>query len=1182
MRKYIIGLILLFTSMTVGAQKQRFINLTVQDIEIDSLLPEFTYSIPLGPNYADSTYQLEIRYPEFIDMSEHDIELFNKAGGTKLHPLPEIHQQITIDRKNGNLEFYMTPIVERNGKKQFLVSFMIAMTSTPIKKTARKANAMTRAVGSQARYAEHSVLASGKWAKIRIPANGVYQLTDALIKNAGFTDASKVKIYGYGGNLQNEKLEEADLIEFDDLKEIPTCTVNGRRLFYGRGPVSWKSYNATERTRNPYSNYGYYFITQTDEEPAQVDSITFLNSFYPSPDDYHSLYEVDGYSWYHGGRKLFDTHAIENGASQTIIIPNIQEAQNGTLTVSVTSGVKSTADVYLNGELKGTHNIILGEYDKGNENKATYTFFSSGISDTITVKTVSGGPVRIDYVSIAWDKPRQAPHLASASIPVPEYVYNITNQDHHADPQADMVIIIPTSQKLLQQAQRLADFHTTHDSLRVNIVPADELYNEFASGTPDANAYRRYLKMLYDRAKAAEDMPKYLLLFGDCVWDNRMLTAECKTLNADDYLLAYESENSFNEVTCYVNDGWFTSIDDGEGVNPQSSDKEDVAVGRFPVTTDAMAKIMVDKTINYAKNDNVGNWQNTIMFMGDDGNNNLHMRDVNTVAEGIADMYPDYQIKKVMWDAYTRVSTSTGNTYPEATKAIKTQQQQGALIMDYAGHGSELQLSHEAVLKIDDFSSFNNKNLPLWITASCDIMPFDGTEPTIGEAAVLNDKGGAVAFFGTTRTVYANYNKYTNDYFMRHVLSLSNGKPTTLGEAQRLAKNDLIINGADRTTNKLQYALLGDPALALNLPTAKVVIDSINGISPGNHDKMPYLKAGSTARVKGHIEYDGKRLNTYKGMMTATVHDTRELVICKKQEETTEKAFQYYDRQKMLYNGSDSIRNGEFTFVFAVPRDINYTDGNGLISVFATNTDHSMQAHGAEEGFYINGSDSVSNDSIGPSLYCYLNDPSFVNGGDVNTTPYFVAQITDRNGINAAGNGVGHDLELVIDGDPTKTYILNGNFRYDFGSYTSGTTYYSIPALTAGKHTLKFKAWDILNNSSTATLSFNVVDGLQPEITNINVTENPAKASTTFIVTHNFSGNNINVIIDVFDLSGKLLWQHEENGVSSGNAYTVAWDLMLNNNTKLQTGVYLYRVRLSCNGSSQVSKAKKLIVQNNN
>ena len=180
-------------------------------------------------------------------------------------------------------------------------------------------------------------------------------------------------------------------------------------------------------------------------------------------------------------------------------------------------------------------------------------------------------------------------------------------------------------------------------------------------------------------------MPRYLLLFGDCVWDNRMLTSECANLNPDDYLLCFESENSFNEIKCFVDDGFFCLLDDGEGVDQMRSDKLDMAVGRFPVTTEDDAKAMVDKTISYVENQNAGAWQNTLVFMGDDGNSNLHMTDVNDAANDIATRHPGYQIKKVMWDAYKGVSTSTGNSYPEITTLLKQQQQAGALIMDYAG-----------------------------------------------------------------------------------------------------------------------------------------------------------------------------------------------------------------------------------------------------------------------------------------------------------------------------------------------------------------------------------------------------------------------------------------------------------------------------------------------------------------
>lgn len=1183
MKRSILGLFLFMLCFSAYAQKQRFFNLTVEDVTIDSVLPRFTYSIPIGENYADSTYQLEIRYPEFIDMNKRDVALYHALTAEVPPALPEIYQQIVVERKRGALEFSLVPIVERGGKKQFLVSFMIALTSKPVSynKKARGLRAAKVPAGMP-KYAEHSVLASGKWAKIRVPANGIYNLTAAVTKQAGFSDLSKVKIYGYGGNMQNERLTAAHIQATDDLREIPTCLVGGKRLFYGRGPVSWASNTATKRTRNPYSDYGYYFLTENEGAPLTVDSTEFLASVYPMADDYHTLHEVDNFSWYHGGRNLFENTPIAVGKSHIYTLTNAAKASNGKLAIGVTTGKNTTVvDVEVNGISLGKIQIKPSDsYNFGYETERVFDAQGLQNVDSVRISTVSGGPARLDYLSMTYDTPRPAPRLDSGSFAVPEYVHNITNQDLHAHDNVDMVIIIPTSQKWLQEARRLAAFHEQHDSISVRIVPADELYNEFSSGTPDAMAYRRYMKMMYDRASTEKELPKSLLLFGDCVWDNRMLTPDCRQLNPNDYLLAYESENSFSATDCYVNDGWFTLMDDGEGADLLSRDKEDIGVGRFPVSNAADARTMVDKTINYATNKNAGAWQNVIMFMGDDGNDNLHMHDVNQTAEAIMSSYPGYLVKKVMWDAYKRVTSSTGNTYPDVSALIKQQQAQGALIMDYAGHGSEIQISHEAVLRITDFTDFTNENLPLWITASCDIMPFDGTTATLGEEAMLNKKGGSVAFWGTTRTVFANYNKSINTAFLKHVLSFTDGKPTTLGEAQRLAKMEMINTGQDKTRNKLQYSLLGDPALSLNLPALTTVIDSINGIPVGGGSQI-VLKGGAIVKVKGHVARGNDKVSDFNGLMTATVRDTRELITCKKQEETSNSAFVYYDRQKILYNGSDSVKNGDFSFTFAVPRDLNYADGAGLINVYAVNNDHTLMANGSEERFNVNGSEQVSNDSIGPSIYCYLNKPSFVNGGNVNSTPYFVAEVTDRNGINATGNGVGHDIQLVIDGEMARTYNLNDNFTFDFGSYTKGKTYFSIPELPEGRHQLRFRVWDILNNSSTAVLDFNVVKGLAPDIEEISCTNNPATTHTTFIVTHNYTGSDVDVEIDVFDTTGRLLWSHSASGTSTGNAITVDWDLVVKGGARLQTGVYLYRVRLSSGGAVKESKAKKLIVINN-
>lgn len=1188
-KRLFITLTLLCLGLTATAQ--RFFNLTSDEVTVDTVLPRFTYSVPLTGAFQDSVYASTILYPEFIDMTPTDLANYRRLSTDSLPTLPTITQQLVLSRKAGELNVSFCPLVWRDGHYQILVSFMLRVDSRPLSRSARRQAALTRATAKASRYVDHSVLATGQWAKISVPSTGVYELTPALIRQAGFTNINKVKVYGYGGNLQNETLTAEDLQRLDDLQEVPTCTVGGHRLFYARGPVSWTDSTATRRTRNPYSTVGCYFITESDAEPAVLDSAAFLASFYPAADDYHALYEVDGYSWYHGGRNLFDTEAISNGSTKTVVLPNRSVATTATahraITVNVSAGTASSVEVLVNGTVVGDLQISLGDYDKGNESGNTYDIDGTPVAaDTVTIRCTAGGPVRLDYAAATWGTPAPAPTL-TATFPEPTYVYNITNQDHHADGAADMVIIIPTSQKLLAQAQRLAAFHEQHDSLRVRIVPADELYNEFSSGTPDANAYRRYLKMLYDRAETDADMPRYLLLFGDCVWDNRMLTSACRNLNADDYLLCFESENSFNEVTCYVDDGWFCLLDDGEGANPQTADKLDMAVGRFPVVTADEAKVMVDKTIAYVENQNAGAWQNTLMFLGDDGNQNTHMRDVNATADDIAARYPGYLIKKVMWDAYTGETSSTGNSYPEVSSIIRQQQAAGALVIDYAGHGREDQISHETVLKLKDFEGFTNKNLPLWVTASCDIMPFDNNSSTIGEAAVLNANGGAVAFFGTTRTVYSNYNKVINQAFMRYVLSMDNGRPMTLGEAQRQAKNYMITSGQDRTTNKLQYALLGDPAISLNLPTLSVVIDSINGQSLTDANATePTLKAGSTARFAGHIVGQP----AFRGTMTATVRDTRELITCKLNASatvnddawTTTTPFTFYDRTKTLFSGTDSVQQGKFSFSFTVPMDINYADASGQITIHAVSSDKQLAAHGEADDFLVGGSAINATDAVGPKIYCYLNTPEFQNGGEVNVTPYFVAQLSDASGINATGNGIGHDMQLIIDGDATRTYTLNDNFQYDFGTSTSGSTYYNIPTLEPGRHSLLFRAWDVLNNASTAALDFTVVKSLEPTIFSIGVSQNPATTSTTFIVNQSFAGSNVDVIVDVFDMSGRLLWSRNETATSGSGVITIDWDLCQDNGGRLGTGVYLYRVRVASDGSAQASKAKKLVIINNN
>lgn len=1171
------------------AKAQDFFNLTADEVKISGSLPWFTHSFDIGKGYADSTYSVEIEYPEFVDMTAADVARYHNLTTDSLPTMPTVYCSVGVARKRGQLDVSFVPLVFRNGKFQKLVSFKLAVKS--------RSNRMRRLAAaasqqSSSRYADHSVLSSGTWAKIRVSASGVHQLTDDVIRNAGFSDPNKVKLYGYGGALQPETLSGDYLTSTDDLKEVPLCIVGGRRLFYAQGPVSWT--NGTTRVRNPYSDYGYYFLTESETGPTTVDESTFLASFYPSGDDNNTLYEVDNYAWYHGGRNLYDSKTFSIGATNTYSIKTTGNSASGTLTVVLTANAVASAKVSFNGSEMGTVTVAEpSSSDKCEAAAASRTFTLNNISadNTVQITQTSGGTMLLDYIVLHTSEPKAAPNLSADAFPAPEYVCRITNQDHHSDASVNAVILIPASQKLRKQAERLKTIYETLDGMTVRIVPADELFNEYSSGTPDATAYRRYMKMLYDRAESDTDMPKYLVLFGDGAWDNRMHSSVWSGNSPDDYLLCFESENSFSEIYCYVSDDFYCMLDDNEAIQTGSdyktgcTGKPDVAVGRFPVRTADEANVMLDKIEAYRKNTNAGYWQNTIVVMGDDGNNNTHMDAANEVAKVVETEHPTFDVRRIMWDTYKRETTSTGERYPEVAKLIGQYMTDGTLIMNYNGHGSATQLSHEAVVTISDFSTTASKNLPLWVTASCDIMPFDGQTSNIGETALFNSKGGAVAFFGTTRTVYTNYNLSMNKQFTHYVLGNdANGSAISVGEAARLAKNALVTSGADNTPNKLQYSLLGDPALVLAYPRPTAVIDSINGEAINGAETPLTLKAGSVVRVKGRVLDSSGAATGFSGRLTAVAYDALRQItgrLNNTNEDGASTAYVYEDRTNTIYKGNDSVRNGQFELAFAVPKDISYSDGNGRLIVFGVGSGSSGTVSGYTESLVFNGSEIQKSDSLGPSIYCYLNSSSFANGGTVNTTPYFVAQISDEDGINASGGGVGHDLKLVIDGDMNKTYVLNDYFAFDFGSYTSGTVGYSIPALDEGMHKLQFRAWDVLNNSSVAELSFYVSYDASPALLDVESTANPATTATSFRIIHDRVGSEVAVTVDVYDMAGRRLWSHNESMVPTSGTITVDWDLATPLGGRVGTGVYLYRARLDSGGASKFSPTKKLIVLSN-
>ena len=682
-----------------------------------------------------------------------------------------------------------------------------------------------------------------------------------------------------------------------------------------------------------------------------------------------------------------------------------------------------------------------------------------------------------------WRKEQFVAVNIDAEFPEPQYMGAIENQDLHSLSSIDYVIVVPANGKLTAQAQRLADAHTQKEGLRCVVVRADQIYNEFSSGTPDITAYRRFLKMLYDRASTDADAPKNICLFGDGVWDNRMVTSGMAKSDPDDYLLCYESDNSISHTDSYVMEEYIALLDDGEGARI-GCEKPDCGVGRITVTTVSEAQQVVDKLIGYINNVQVGAWKNTICMMADDANSNIHMSDAEAVTKQINSACPDINIRKIYWDSYQREQTATGNSYPGAVSAVNSQMQDGALVMNYTGHGAYYCLSHEQVMKRSDFAEWSSPRLPLWVHAACDVSPFDMNTENIGETALLNKSGAAMGLVTTTRTVYSSQNRVINLQFMKYVLAEdSKGRQYTIGEALQHAKAAIVgdskVGGRD-SLNKMHFVLLGDPAIRLASPTYKIVVDTFNGSPVSQSSENRTIGAGAVVTLAGHIEdEDGSEANGFSGLISPTVYDNLETVECRNNAGEDVTPFIYTSREKKLYSGTDSVMGGRFSISFPVPLDINYSDESGLVSLYAVSGDHTIEANGRYEDFILGGTDSgLSKDTIGPELTITLNGRDMILGvvNTIGPTNDFFGLVADSDGVNTTGNGIGHDITLMIDNDPTMTYNLNQYFEYDVGSWSSGSVSYTLPTLETGYHTILFRAWDILNNQSTVVVNVEVVE----------------------------------------------------------------------------------------------------------
>ncbi|QXP64495.1 type IX secretion system sortase PorU [Polaribacter sp. HaHaR_3_91] len=759
----------------------------------------------------------------------------------------------------------------------------------------------------------------------------------------------------------------------------------------------------------------------------------------------------------------------------------------------------------------------------------------------------------------------------------------IANQNLHALKDLNYVVI--TNTELSSEAQRLADYHQENSGLITKVIILDDIYNEFSSGAKDITGIRDFLKHLYNPDASEENKLKYVCFFGDASYDYK------DRITGNNNIVPIKlSDISFNLATSWVTDDFYVMLDEHEGtMNPTIYTIEtptrlnhtiDVASSRIPVSTLTQAKDVVNKILSYYDKSSLGDWRNTITMLADDIDNPSSdaslQPGLDRIAESIKTNKPSFNINKIYADAFVQENSSGGERYPEVNEAITNAIEKGTLIFDYFGHGGEDGFAEEKILDKAQIQGFNNPNtLPLLITITCDFSRFDNPNRiTAGELTLWNTSGGAASMITTTREVYISTGQTFNEDLIKVLLEYEDPNIP-----ENLSISEVLTVAKNRSSSSQKFFIFsfGDPAMKLAIPKPSVRITKMN--EKDITSSIDTLKALSKVSFEGVVvdELDAV-LTDFNGSLSTVVYDK---VIEKSTlaNDGNGSKVPFDTQDSKLFRGKSTVTNGVFKFDFVVPKDVKIAYGKGKISFYAENG--VLDKAGANFDVIVGGiNDNAPDDTVGPEIKLYMNDESFIDGGNTNASPNLVAVLVDASGINTSITAVDHDIVGVLDGDTTNPIILNDFYETELDDFTKGKVTYKLRDLEVGPHTLKIKAWDTYNNSSELTLNFVVVSDAVLNLENVLNYPNPFVNYTEFWFNHNKPNESLDVQVQIFTVSGKLVKTINQNIPNAETLVrSVSWNGLDDFGNKIGKGVYVYKLKVKATSSNLISeKYEKLVI----
>ena len=1105
------------------------------------------------------------------------------------------------------------------------------------------------------RYASASVLSEGKWAKVKVTATGIQFLSAAQLRNLGFSDISKVNVYGYGGRMISEILDEKQI---DDLPILPVIRTDKGILFFGTDNMSWENsprYGLKYRhIQHPYGTESFYFVS--DREPTASPSSEsapataggdgeILASFTE-----RLVHELEQTAPGVSGRVLVgeDFRTTTSRNFQFDLPDNVDD--NVTIAVKFatrTTNASSSIQVSANGTtLPSTSDDMISNSSSDAAAMLSETVKQAEVEGDkldIGIKYQPGGTLylaNLDYIEVEYERAlrlrdgeiyfylqnteKRTCRIAGCSTatqiwdvtdlsrirkvdftledgnavftPDPaagyrEYVAfnpqdvtrqpvaagSVANQNLHSLPVPDMLIITPQQYK--SEAMRIASLHE-EEGMLTHVLTPEEIYLEFSSGVKDLTAFRKIMKMWFDRGEENGHSIRYCLLMSKPTYDNKMITEKVKK-SGYPRIPIWQSEDLdyIHHNSSYSTDDYIGMLEDNSGHFGIDAAKINVAVGRMPVKSLAEAKTAVDKLCKYVQTPDYGAWRNNVMIIADDQDEGTHLDQAQDVYFGMRETGngKNFVYERLYLDSYPLVLSGTGPSYPDAKNKFNQKIAEGTMYVYYVGHGNPRSWTHEGFLNWTDITSFSNKRLPFFYTATCEFCDWDNDEVSGAEEMYLNPTAGAIGFVSTSRSVYISKNGTLNKKMAPRIFERDkNGKAKRIGDFYIEGKNDFPYSD----DNKLRYIIIGDPALKLASPEMQVTVDSIGGRETAGmrEDDFPVLPARSKTIFSGHVrDAEGNIDRSFNGTVEVSVFDAEKVIETYGNGSEGDKRV-YNDRKTKLYTGKANVTDGYWKLEVLVSSEIENNYSPALISLYAY-SDKGAEANGYSESFYVYGFDNeAAEDNEGPEIKRFtLNSDAFRDGGTSNSSPMVLASFSDKSGINISDAGIGHQLSLTLD-DKTVYSDVSTYYTPETDDPTSGSISYPLSQVEAGKHKLTLTVWDNANNSSSATLTFNVAAHSGPVIYGLSTDRNPATTDVRFILMTDQLDGDTDCILEVFDLNGRKIWTTVAKANAETSSLSIPWDLRDSAGHRVPRGIYLYRASIEGKDGIVSSATKKLAV----